>query len=297
MDDISHDGRRALVRRIAPRGIIIGHLPGAIVPRDLSLFDFSTVADLSTDGKTLLFYEWGAGAKGKHVAYLRSTEVSESRQLGEGKPLALSPTHQWALARQYTTPPQLVLLPTGTGQPKTLPRGSITEFADWAAWLDSERIIFSGSESGHHLRTYIQNIDEGLPVAVTPEGIAGVLLSPDGRTIAAIDKYQQYYLYSIDGGDPHTIDGYHDDDVFLQWSSDGEALFLRDSNDEKLTIYKLNLKTGSRDLWKELEPPYPAGLIGIGFDPGEIRITPDGQFYAYTFWTAVGEVHLFEGLR
>ena len=261
------------------------------------VFDFSTVADLSADGKTLLFYEWGTGVNAKHLAYLRTTEASESRRLGEGKPLALSPTRQWALARQLTTPPQLVLLPTGTGQPRVLPSGPIAEFADWAAWLDSERIIFSASEQGRRLRTYIQNIDGGLPEPVTPEGIVGVLLSPDGRTIAAVDKYQQYYLYPIDGGDPHAIDGYLKDDVLLQWASDGESIFLHDSHDEKLTVYKLHLKTGERKLWKEFVPPYPAGLIGIGYDPGEIRITPDGQFYAYTFWTGVGEVYLMEGLR
>jgi serine/threonine protein kinase/Tol biopolymer transport system component len=297
IDDISRDGRRVLVRRVAPRGIIIAALAGTPSPRDLSLFDFSTVADLSADGKTLLFYEWGTGVNAKHLAYLRTTEASESRRLGEGKPLALSPTRQWALARQLTTPPQLVLLPTGTGQPRVLPSGSIAEFADWAAWLDSERIIFSASEQGRRLRTYIQNIDGGLPEPVTPEGIVGVLLSPDGRTIAAVDKYQQYYLYPIDGGDPHAIDGYLKDDVLLQWASDGESIFLHDSHDEKLTVYKLHLKTGERKLWKEFVPPYPAGLIGIGYDPGEIRITPDGQFYAYTFWTGVGEVYLMEGLR
>src|SRR5262249_20494753 len=107
IDDISRDGRRVLMRRVVPRGTMIGLAPGESKERDLSRFDFSTVADLSADGKTLLFYEWGAADKGKHIAYLRATDGSNPKLLGEGKPLALSPTHQWALARQQTIPPQL----------------------------------------------------------------------------------------------------------------------------------------------------------------------------------------------
>ncbi len=41
--------------------------------RDLSWFDWSTVSDLSSDGKALLFYEWGKGTEGKHTVYLRTT--------------------------------------------------------------------------------------------------------------------------------------------------------------------------------------------------------------------------------
>jgi hypothetical protein len=38
-------------------------------------------------------------------------------------------------------------------------------------------------------------------------------------------------------------------------------------------------------------------MIGIGIDPGQVRITPDGQSYVYTFWTAPGELYLAEGLK
>src|SRR5262249_3425629 len=260
IDDISRDGRRVLMRRVVPRGTMIGLAPGESKERDLSRFDFSTVADLSADGKTLLFYEWGAAVKGKHIAYLRATDGSNPNLLGEGNPLALSPTHQWALARQQTIPPQLVLLPTGTGQPRTLPRGTIIEFTDWAAWLDPERIVFSASEPGKRARTFVQDIEGGLPEGVTPEGIVGVLLSPDGKLVVAVDKYQQYYLYPIDGGNPRAVDGYLKDDVILQWANDG-TIFLRDSEEERLSIYKLDLKSGLRKLWKQLSPPYPAGLV------------------------------------
>ena len=127
--------------------------------------------------------------------------------------------------------------------------------------------------------------------------MTGTLLAPDGKLIAAVDRYQQYYLYPVDGGEPVALEGYDEGDQLLQWSNDGGAIFLRGPGDTELNIYRLDIKTGTRQLWKQLTPPYPAGLIGIGADPGQVRITPDGQAYVYTFWTAPGELYLAEGLK
>jgi hypothetical protein len=298
LNDVSQDGRQVLIKRNVPRGGIAGLASGDSKERDLSWFDYSTVADLSSDGKTLLFYEWGAAVRGVFTAYLRGTDGSEPKRLGEGKPLALSADGRWVLARQDTELQQLVLLPTGIGQQRVLPRGDVVEFSGWAAWTpDPNRIVFSTTEPNGRGRTYIQDIDQGLPKPVTREGVVGVLLSPDGKTIAAVDKYGEYYLYPIDGGDATSLDGYEEGDVLLQWANDGRTIFLRDSRDDRLSIYKLDISTGTRSLWKQLTPPYTAGLVGIGFGPGEIRITSDGKAYAYTFWTAPSELYLLEGLR
>jgi len=296
--DISRDGRRVLVRRLTPRAVLMGLAPGDSTERELSWFDFSTAADLSSDGKTLLFYEWGTGVGGNETVYLRESNGSDAKRLGDGKPLALSPDGQSALTLQHSSPPQLVLLPTGLGKPKPLPSGVINEFLHWAAWSPSgERIFFTAAESGHRPRTWAQDLDGGLPQAITPEGMAGTLLATDGKLIAAVDQYQQYYLYPVDGGTPRALEGFEDGDVLLQWSGDGHAIFVRGPADAQLKIYRLDLRTGTRRLWKDLTPPYAAGIIDIGTDPGQVRITPDGQWYVYTLWTAVGELYMAEGLK
>jgi len=295
--DISRDGR-FLIRASTPRAVLIGRTPTDSKERELSWFDWSTAADLSSDGKTLLFYEWGAGVSGNETTYLRRTDGSDAKRLGDGKPLALSPDGQLVLALQHGASPQLVLLPTGLGKPKPLPLGVIGKFSQWAAWSPGgERIFFTATEADHRPRTWVQDLDGGLPQPVTPEGLEGALLSPDGKLIAAMDRYQQYYLYPVSGGEPRALEGYEEGDVLLQWSGDGRAIFLRDPGDTELKIYRLDLRTGTRKLWKELTPPYAAGLIGIGADPGQVRITPDGQSYVYTFWTAEAALYLAEGLH
>jgi Tol biopolymer transport system component len=296
--DISRDGSRVLIRRLTPRAVLMGLAAWESKERELSWFDFSTAADLSADGKTLLFYEWGTGVGGNETVYLRKSDGSNPKRLGDGKPLALSPDGQWALTLQHSAPPQLVLLPTGVGKPKPLPRGDIAEFFHWAAWSPGgERIFFTAAESGHRPRTWAQDLDGGLPQPVTPEGMAGTLLAADGKLIAGVDRYQQYYLYPVDGGEPSALTGFEDGDLLLQWSGDGRAIFLRGSADAELKIYRLDLRTGTRRLWKDLTPPYAAGIIDIGTDPGQVRMTPDGRSYVYTLWTAPGELYMAEGLK
>lgn len=299
LNDISRDGREVLFTRGTTRGGIMGLGADDGKERELSWFDYSTVADLSHDGRTLLFYEWGEGVEASPTVFIRKIDGGDAIQLGEGRPLALSPDGQWAVAVQENGAQELVLLPTGIGEVKRLPRGAIVEYLDWAAWSpDGRRIFFAGQESPDVRRTYVQDIDGGDPRPVTPEGFVGMLLSPDGRTIAAIDRYGEYYLCSLDESvDPRPLAGYVDGDFLLQWSGDGRFLFVREAGNLVLRIHTLELSTGRRQFWKELIPPDPTVLIDIGSDPGQVRITPDGRSYAYTYWTFEGELYVAEGLE
>jgi Tol biopolymer transport system component len=299
LNDISRDGQRVLLTRGTTRGGIVALSGEGAKDRELSWFDYSTVGDLSADGKTLLFYEWGEGVGAKSTIFIRKTDGSDAVRLGEGRPLALSPDGQWALAVQENAPGQLVLLPTRTGDVRRMPRGPIAEYLDWATWSpDGRRIYFAGREASDVRRTYVQDVDGGEPRPITPDGFVGMLLSPDGRKIATVDRYGEYYLCSIDGGaDPEPLAGYRDGDVLLQWSADGRSLFVREAGNLVLRIHRLDLSTGARQFWKELVPPDPTVLIDIGSDPGQVRIAANGTSYAYTYWTFEGELYLAQGLK
>jgi hypothetical protein len=298
LNDISRDSQRVLLTRGTTRAGIKGLAADGTKERELSWFDYSTVADLSSDGGTLLFYEWGEGVGATSTVFIRKTDGSDAARLGEGKPLALAPDARWAHVVQENTPQPLALLPTGSGEVKRMPRGPIVEYLDWAAWSpDGRRIFFAGRESADVRRTYVQDVDGGEPRPVTPGGFVGVVLSPGGRTIATVDRYGEYYLCSTtDQTAPTPLAGYRDGDVPLQWSADG-ALFTREPGNLVLRIDKLDLTSGSRQFWKELVSSDPAVLIDIGSDPGQIRITPDGKSYAYTYWTFEGELYLAQGLQ
>lgn len=299
LHDIGSDGQHVLLTRGTTRGGIVALSANSSEERELSWFDYSTVADLSADGKTLLFYEWGEGVGAKPTIFLRATDGSDAVRLGEGRPLALSPDGQWALAIADDAFTQLALLPTRTGDVKPLPRGPIVEYLDWAVWApDRRRVYIAGREASDVRRTYVQDIDGGEPRPITPDGFVGLLLAPDGRTLATVDRYGEYYLYPVDGrSDPRPLPGYVDGDVLLQWSADGRFLFVREAGNLALRIHRLDIATGAREFWKELVPPDPSVVIDIGSDPGQVRITADGKAYAYSYWTFDGELYLAQGLK
>jgi len=299
LHDISSDGQHVLLTRGTTRGGVISLGSGSAKERELSWLDYSTVADLSADGKMLLFYEWGEGVAGKPTVFIRGTDGSDAIRLGEGRPLALSRDRQWALAVQDDASTQLVLLPTRTGDVRPLPRGPIAEYLDWAAWSpDLRRIYVAGRDASDSRRTYVQDVEGGDPRPITRDGFVGLLLSPDGQTLATVDRYGEYYLYPVDGkSDPRPLPGYVDGDVLLQWSADARFLFIREAGNLMLRIYRLDVSSGAREFWKELVPPDPTVLVDIGSDPGQVRITPDGKSYAFTYWTFEGELYVAQGMK
>ncbi len=92
---------------------------------ELSWLDYTYPAELSADGKTLLFDEEGGGGSlalfqieraTRTRVYIRKTDGSPAVLLGEGGALALSPDGKWAIAETQDSPSQFKLLPTGAGQ-------------------------------------------------------------------------------------------------------------------------------------------------------------------------------------
>ena len=120
VDDISDDGKMLITQgsNHSTMMILEGGKSATEAPVG-SQFAWSTSADISADGKAILYYEWGyetSNNPGENAVYLRKLDSSERVQLGLGKALALSPNGDWALALQTKPEPQLVLLSTTSGE-------------------------------------------------------------------------------------------------------------------------------------------------------------------------------------
>ena len=125
-------------------------------------------------------------------------------RLGTGA-MSLSPDARWVIAQKLNPPPaQLILMPTGAGELRALTSDALTH--DVARFLsDGKRFIFVGAEPGKASRIWVQNLDGGAPEAVTPEGIAGLLVAPDGTRLVARDGRSQK-LFPIGGkGEPAVL--------------------------------------------------------------------------------------------
>jgi eukaryotic-like serine/threonine-protein kinase len=294
LQEISRDGRVLLIQA-GPRSRIVCQPPGTPGERDLSWFDWSTAADISADGKKLLFYEWGAGVAGNPTVYLRDTSGGDAVRLGEGRALALSPDGKWALALQQGPPPRLVLLPTGPGEEKPLQSSGLTDYYSAAWFPDGKRILFVAGGSDGQPRSYVQDVDGGEARAITDETVQATLVSPDGNLLAAVGAQGVYQLRAVDGGEPRPIRGALPGDELIQWSSDGRFLFLRGPGDSAVEFFRVDLSTGRREPWKRIEPADPTGFIGI--QPASVHMTPDGRSYVYTNWKVQMELYLVGNLN
>jgi hypothetical protein len=269
--------------------------PGASTERDLSWFDWSTAADLSPDGKKVLFYEWGEGVAGNPTVYLRDTDGGNAIRLGEGRALALSPDGKFALALQTGPPPRLVLLPTGPGEEKLLPPSDLTEYYSARWFPGGHRILFVGAGSDAHPRSYIQDVDGGAARPIADEEMQALLVSPDEKLLAGIGPTGGYFLRSTDGGVARPIRGALPGDDLIQWSADGRFLYVLAPGDSPLEFFRVSLATGHRELWKRIAPADPVGLIGI--QPAAVHMTPDGRSYAYSYWKTLTELYLVDNLK
>ena len=292
--DVSADGR-VLLTYGRDRPSIRCRLPGWEGERDLSWFQSSVARGISADGKILLFTEISE-ADATYSTYLRETDGSPAQRLGEGIPHSLSPDGRRVLAgderqRQY------LVMSTGPGEPRRLlepEADSAFQYVDEGPWFsDSRRVVLIMRKKGGDLRTYSLDVDTGKLEPLSPDGYECRVLSPDGKN-AFCDTPQGRLIYSFDSHETREISGLEAEDTVLQWSSDGHAFFVvNDKKRARPQIDRLDLASGHRQLWRELDPLEPAGLEHAW----DVVITPDGGSYCYTAYDTSNDLFLVEGLR
>jgi WD40 repeat protein len=287
---IGQNGQMLLCRRNATVGIR-GRTPSANEERELGWFDYSFPADVSADGKSLLFDEEGIYGGRLYSVCLRGMDGSAPVRLGEGHACAISPDGTWALAIHYGPPQRLLLLPTGAGDSVSLPPGQIEKYSD-ARWQpDGKGVVFAASEAGHAQRTYIQDLKGGLPRPVTTEGIAGARVSPDGRFVAAVSGDQRLHVCPMSGDSPMPVTELLPDEQVFQWTPDGRSVYIGRIG-IGMTVDRVELGTGRRVPWRTFSLPDPAGA-GVW----SIVLTPDGQSYAYSYGRILDDLYLVDGMR
>jgi eukaryotic-like serine/threonine-protein kinase len=290
--DVGKEGN-VLLTRGNDRAGMVGLAPGETKERDLSWLDWSVPGSLSSDGKTVLFQEAGEGGGPKYAIYLRNTDGSPAIRLGEGSGLSLSPDGKLALARLNQTPAPLVLMPTGVGEMHPTKDDGLNHSA--ASWLpDGKRVVFTGTEPGHGVRLYLESLDDGKAHPISGEGFAaGFVLSPNGELVATVGPDRKIYLYPIGGGEPRLVPAVQAEEAPTGWSADGRALYVIRRGEIPALVFRIDLASGERTLWKRLEPADSAGIDTIG----RVLMSADTKAYVYSYVRTLSDLYLVEGLK
>ena len=299
LQDIFPDGR-VLLTHTRNRWEMAGLFPGDAREHDYSWLDGTVSQGLTPDGRMVAFQEWGEGGGPLSSSYVRRTDGSPAIRLGDGGAVAFSDDGRFVLATLDRPPPRrLTLIPTGPGETRILPRGTIDRYIVAGFDKAAKRAVIVGHERGRPVRTFIQDLPGGVPRAVTPEGVrpwsVWCLFSPDGRLMASRggqSEIKSWAFYPIDGGQPESIAWLKDGEVPLRLSADGRFAYVQETM-MPARISRLDLRTRQRQPWKELAPSDPTGVTFLW----NIVPTPDGQYYVYSYPRDLSDLYLVDGLR
>jgi Tol biopolymer transport system component len=291
--DIGSDGR-VLIGHETPDRRVEVLMPGANAPVDVSVRAASISQWISDDGTAFTISDQSTP---KYTAYLVK-KGGAAIALGDGQAYGVSSDGRWVLSLPVDGS-QVLLHPTGAGQTRALPNPQHV-LVQIAAWLpDSRHIVMFGQPQGQPLRGYVQDIDGGDPRAFTPANIGANLLrwwtlpvSPDGSRVVARNRDGVPAIYRISDGQTQPVPGVAADDVPVQWSADGAALYVARGAGVPWVIDRADLATGRRTHLVDIRARDAAGLR-----LSMLSITPDGKCYVHSFSRLLTDLFVVDGLR
>src|SRR5208337_3132724 len=203
---------------------IRGKEPGGKEEHELGWFGWSELRDISRDGRKIIFDEEGDGGGANYTVFLRDTNGSPPSRIGEGVAMAISADGKWAVTKP-SKGGQLVLVPAGAGEARQLTHDAVSY--SFVSFLpDGKGLLASGIEVGHGARDYLIDLSSGDSKPITPEGVTGVRLSPDGKTTAVRGPDGKRGIWTLEGGIFRAIPGLESGYNILGWTADGESLYV-----------------------------------------------------------------------
>jgi eukaryotic-like serine/threonine-protein kinase len=288
------DSRNGLVLMIThqERLKIRGVPPEGKDELELGWLGWSYFRDLSRDGKKLLFEEQADGGGPNYTVFLRDTDGSPPVRIGEGEGRAISPDGKWVITKPLRGR-ALSLVPTGAGQARELTHDNI-DYGMVRYLPDGKHLLAEGIEPGHGARDYLIDVSSGDSKPVTPEGVIGVILSPDGRSTAVAGPDGKWGIWPLDGGGLRLIPGLGSKYNVTGWSPDGASLYVLPAHPEKSAkLSSVNIATGKIDFLKE----FGAALTKEAIFVARPTFSADGKAYIYVYDQVLSEAYVVKGLK
>jgi hypothetical protein len=249
---------------------------------------------VSDDGNLVALSDQGTTGGLTYTVLLRKTDGSPAARLGEGQPLAFARDGRSLLASVLSTPPKVLIYPTGPGEPRRLDQGQFESlsFSLGALFADGKRFFACGNLPKQGTRCFAGALAGGPLTPVTPEGTVQAVLSPDDKLVAA-EIGDSFQLFSLSGNPPAPALGLEPGDFLSRWSPDGRDLWVYRRESVVLRVDRVDPRTGRRSLLARITPDDRAGLR----QAAGLRLADDPRVYAYRQSRYMSSLFLVEGVR
>ena len=281
--DMADDGRLLFSHEMVSSAQFVA--TPRMAERDVSVLGFGMWGALSDDGQTLAFTEAGPVGASGYLVFVRRLDGSPAIEIGEGATLGITPDGKTVVALMPGQPTKIRVLPTGAGETRIVDVAPVEVDQYFISWMPgAQEFVFLGHVGDARPRAYRVSLAGGPARPVTRAPGAAEFwnrVSPDGRfllqapgvgaelqgrgAIVDLTTSQARELQLADGDQP------------VAWEQDGRHVFIGQERDAGATIYRFDLSTSKREIWKEIRPADPAGLLSVG----RFYVTPSGNAYAY----------------
>ena len=260
--DIAADGR--LLASSETTRLEMAAVSGESPQKNVTLFDWSRVADISPDGQTVLFDETGAAGGADYLIYTHNLSNGTATRVGEGRAMALSTDGQFVLALGSTERTRLRLLPISGGTSRELPATGL-EY-QWARYFpDGQSILALANVPGAPLRIFVQPLGAP-PYALTPPTmVRNVAIAPDGTRVALLQGDNTLAIYPVaPGSTPRLVANGHNLAPLL-WTADDWLYVQRLGAYTQLPteLLRIHLPTNRVEPWRTIGPEDIVGVNAL----------------------------------
>ena len=265
---------------------------GEGAPTDFSWLGTTMVADISPDGRTLLFLD-GASANTVGV-WTRPLDGSEAIRISDGDPGKFSADGRWVVAtsRVPSGLPQLIVVPASGGKSLAITSSTTAGYFD-PSFLGSDALLFVRAEGERREVGRMKLDGTGVePLGVT--GCSGPVASPDQTRFVCIEEpgHSALKLHSLARRDAgralHTLAS-GATFVYARWNVLGDRIFAVTTDRRLLT---LDASTGA--VLREQQVPLREGIEGESLLAA--ACSPDGTTQAYSISYTSSRLYLGRGM-
>jgi hypothetical protein len=292
--DIAADGRLLFSQESSSSAQLVAS-PGSAPERNLSVLGFGVFGAISSDGKAVAFHEAGDGTPEDYLVFFRRLDGSAAVEIGEGGVLGMTPDGKYVVALVPSHPTKLRILPTGAGEAHTFDVAPVQVARDFISWMPgAKEFVFLGHEGESPPRAYRVSLAGGPVRPLTNQKGAHFWnrISPDGKFVleaAGVGMdWEQSVIVDLGTGQARPAPLLEGESP-VDWDQDGRHVFVVREADEGATINRVDVFTGRREVWKQIRPADPAGILSLS----HFYVTPSGNAYAYSAGRVLSALYVY----